>query len=187
MTALPLLTLSDAENLISMMLNPDPNTRANIASVLSHPWLATPIQRRRKHAITTPPQLKLSGISDCDCTCHNTEVKHHRDSVITKHCDDCEEIVANGYSRPIPQLTHTTSTTSSGYGSEFGSQYLTVESPICLKPRFRNFLNVEERRYSLPRKSQSKLPSGRNSVPSQSPVAVTTYVTLDDDDGTVYI
>lgn len=171
------------------MLNPDSESRADIYSVLTHPWLATPTLRRRRLGNIVTPQLKLVGISDCDCTCHKMELKAHRDSVITKHCEDCEDVVANSFDRQIPQLTRSTgSTASSGYGSEFGSQYLTVESPVCLKPRLRNFLEIDERRCSVPRKSQSKHHSGRNSVPAPSPVAMTTYTTLDDkDNGTVYI
>ncbi len=179
------------------MLNPSTNSRYNINQVLDHPWLATPSQRRRKLGIclTTPPQLKITGVCDCDCSCHKNEPHTHRDSVITKHCEDCEEIISNTLdfkNRQIPQLSRNSSTTSSGYGSEFGSQYLPIESPVCMRPRFRPLLDIDERRYSLPRKSKISTPNSRNSVPSHPLVATPAYSTtttcgLEEDDGTVFI
>ena len=177
------------------MLCPCTEARYNINQVLNHPWLATPSQRRRKLGVclVAPPQLKVTGVCDCDCTCHKNEPHTHRDSVITKHCSDCEEIIANSLDlnkRQIPQLSRNSSTTSSGYGSEFGSQYLPIES---LKPRFRPLLDIEERRYSLPRKGKVSTHNSRNSVPSHPLVATPAYSTTttcgleEEDDGTVFI
>ena len=183
------------------MLDPNTHTRYTIQDVLSHSWLAaaTKLQRKRKIGISQTSQtdsLKfVLEFSDCDCTCHRNEPHSHRDSVITKHCQDCEDEQTNNLDiteKTIPQLTHSCSSTSSGYGSEFGSQYLPTESPICLKPRFPG---VEEvRRNSLPRKSIVSVPHGRNSVPSNAFEEKPKYSTTctctaqeEDDDETFFI
>ena len=188
-----LLCPIDVRDLISNMLNPNSFSRITIDQVLNHPWLVGKTERRRKTPIVhPPPELKIDGLCDCNCSCHNGETLDRRDSVFTKHCADCELIVANDYDlsdRQLPDFSRCSSTTSSGYGSDFGSQYLPVESPVCVKP-FNKFLMVEERRNSIPRKNKLSTPHGRNSVPTNSPGSKLVYSSecgAISDDGTVSI
>lgn len=180
----------EAKDLLSKMLDPRSFSRYTIDQVLGHPWLVGKTERKRKTAILTPPELKIDSVSDCNCSCHNAELLEHRDSVITKHCSDCELIVAND-NKQSQEFSRCSSTTSSGYGSEFGSQYLPVESPVCARPQFSKLLNVEERRYSLPRKNKLSIPHGRNSVPMEPPqlpkAVYASECCSDDNDGTVLI
>ena len=193
MTAVSWSSPTEVGDLVSKMLNPNAFARYTIDQVLSHPWLAGKAQRRRKTAIVTPPELKIEGLCDCNCSCHKHETSEHRDSVFTKHCGDCELITANDYdlsNRQLPDCSRCSSTTSSGYGSEFGSQYLPVESPVCVKP-FRKFLQVEERRNSLPKKNKLSISNnhGRSSVPANSAPSKLVYSSDGgiEEDGTVFI
>lgn len=195
------MTLAAVKDLISNMLDPNTYTRYTIQDVLSHPWLSmvTKRQRKRKIGLSQTSQAYTSKLvlefSDCDCSCHRNEPHTHRDSVITKHCNDGDDVQSNDLDiieKRTPQLSRNSSAASSGYGSEFGSQYLPVESPVCLKPRF---LGVEEvRRNSVPRKSAVSVPHGRNSVPSNAVEEKPRYSTTctcsaqdDDDDETYFI
>ena len=171
-----------AKDLISRMLDPNPSSRATIQEVLAHPWMkmTTSVKRQRKVNICYSKDnaenitKALVDFNRCDCSCHDEDVRaNRRDSVITKHCPDCDDVIANDQQ----YLLRTVSTNSSGYGSEFGSQ-LDLDTPgILLQPGFYNRFMI--RRNSTPKQSSSKPPLAhkqRNSIPS-----TTTKVYKDED------
>ena len=171
-----------AKDLISRMLDPNPSSRATIQEILAHPWMkmTTSVKRQRKVNICYSKDnaenitKALVDFNRCDCSCHDEDVRaNRRDSVITKHCPDCDDVIANDQQ----YLLRTVSTNSSGYGSEFGSQ-LDLDTPgILLQPGFYNRFMI--RRNSTPKQSSSKPPLAhkqRNSIPS-----TTTKVYKDED------
>lgn len=179
------------------MLDPNPNTRHTIQEVLGHKWLSgtDKSQRKRKVGVYQSPEIKIPQLVlefDCDCSCHSSEPHSHRDSVITKHCPDCEDIVSSPVEEPI--LYRNLSSSSSGYGSEIGSQLLPTCSSTTVKPQ-QLLGNQTARRNSLPRKSNVSIPRGRNSIPSSEFVERPAYSTTctcsvedsDDDDETFFI
>lgn len=119
------------------MLDPNSLTRATVQEILAHPWLqtsktptVTPTStlstRTRKanviYSISEALEIRdalIESTCECTCSCHRTSGER-KDSVITKHCADCDEILANG-----PAKMHGISRNSSGYGSECGSMLFT--------------------------------------------------------------
>lgn len=164
-------------DLISRMLDPNSTSRATIQEILAHPWMKTPTastttKRQRKLNVCYSKDYAenitqtLININRCDCACHEEDARNdRRDSVITKHCPDCDDIVANDL-QSNQFLMRSGSSASSGYGSEFGSQ-LDLDTPGMLLPRLHN--RFVERRNSTPKQSVSKSPfphKHRNSIPS---------------------
>ncbi len=157
-----------ARDLISRMLDPNSETRATVREILAHPWL-----QARRTSLVTPTsaagtktrksnvrysssealQIRNTLIKincDCDCSCHHT-LKHRRDSAFTKHCSDCEEILANDLAK-----THGLSRNSSGYGSENGSMLFTPR--VSLVDCDTLTIDTERRSSHLHRSSFSKSP-----------------------------
>ena len=154
------------------MLNPNPNTRYTLKEILAHPWMAdlhksvlTQKSRRRYgvcYKSSENIRSALLAMNECDCSCHRVDLmKHGRDSVITKHCMDCDEFQANDPEIMMRRQVRMSrnSSMSSGYGSEFGSQmhlptaHSPDESPVNLlgselSPILRN-------KISTPRKSSA--------------------------------
>ena len=164
-----------ARDLISRMLDPNSSSRATIQEILAHPWMkmTTTAKRQRKVNVCYSKDnaenitQTLIDHNRCDCSCHDEDVRaNRRDSVITKHCPDCDDIIAND-PHQHQYLLRTVSTNSSGYGSEFGSQ-LDLDTPgILLQSNFYNRFML--RRNSTPKQSSSKPPLAhkhRNSIPS---------------------
>ena len=161
------------------MLDPNSTSRATIQEILAHPWMktptaTTPTKRQRKMNIYYTKNYAenvtqtLINMNRCDCSCHEEDERNgRRDSVITKHCPDCDDIVANDL-QSHQFLMRSGSSASSGYGSEFGSQlHLDLDTPGMPLPRFHN--QSVERRNSTPKQSVSKPPfphKHRNSIPS---------------------
>ena len=133
------------------MLDPNSATRATIKEILAHPWMTvsktshSPARRQRKtnmcysRSEANDITRKLIGLHECECSCHSENIeKYHRDSVITKHCSDCDDIVANDESENLHQMNRSTSNCSSGYGSESGSTLFTPRvSQVSLTDPFR--------------------------------------------------
>ena len=158
------------------MLDPCASQRISVNEILAHPWLsnvaATPTLRKRRNGVChfTPDTVRQSllDINNCDCPCHKSEIQRRsRDSVVTKHCEDCDDFIANDpgvMQRRQVRLSRNSSICSSGYGSEFGSQYLTPVTPRASQNMaVKGFLDV--RRSSIPRKSSTCMHQ-RCSVPT---------------------
>lgn len=156
------------------MLNPNAETRYTLDEVLAHPWLAEPSvatsgkTRRRRFGVSykSPDTVRhvLLKHNECNCSCHREDYskqqQHGRDSVITRHCDDCADVQANDPEVMLRRqvLMSRDSSVSSGYGSEVGSQYLGTPSPLGDSAHLLGFelLAAEGgRRCSLPRKSSA--------------------------------
>lgn len=177
----PVLSHSTAvKHLISQMLDPCATTRITVQEILSHPWMintTTPLQRKRRNGVChfSPETIRQSllEINDCNCPCHKIDsARRCRDSVITKHCEDCEDFIANDPAvmhRRQVRLSRNSSICSSGYGSEFGSQYLNPVTPRASQNGVRGFLDVSSgiHRSSIPRKSSATM-HHRCSVPTST-------------------
>lgn len=173
-----------ARDLISRMLNPNPINRYTLTDILAHPWMAaspkkpaTPstLPRRRVgmcYGDSNSIRNMLIELNECNCPCHKEELKihGHRDSVITKHCQDCSEVQANDPEVILTRqvLLSRNSSISSGYGSEMGSQYLQTPSPVSSDERQRMLgfgggvvYPTIGGRLSVPRKSSGTGVSGR--------------------------
>lgn len=147
------------------MLNPNPEARCTLQDVFVHPWMAelnkptTPNKKRRtgiSYKSSDTIRNMLMKLNECECSCHADDVaKHGRDSVITRHCDDCSDVQANDPKVMMRRqvLMSRNSSVSSGYGSEMGSQYL---GPPLLNDQ-QNMLGFEisKGRCSVPRKSSA--------------------------------
>ena len=162
------------------MLDPCGSTRITIQEILSHPWVinaaATPTLRKRRNGVchfsADMIRQSLLEINSCNCPCHKADsAQRLRDSVITKHCEDCDDFQANDPAvmhRRQVRLSRNSSICSSGYGSEFGSQYLTPMTPRASQNgALKNFLDVRTglHRSSIPRKSSASM-YHRCSVPT---------------------
>lgn len=102
----------------------------------------------------------LLSFNQCSCSCHKEEASNStsRDSVVSRHCVDCDDIRANDpviMMRRQEMLSRNNSTVSSGYGSEHGgSQYLPTSSPDDNLLGF-DLYPILGRRSSVPRKSSA--------------------------------
>lgn len=156
------------KHLISRMLDPCATTRITVQEILSHPWMmntTTHSLRKRRNGIChfSPENIRQSllDINNCDCPCHKLDSdRRSRDSVITKHCEDCDDFMANDPAvmhRRQVRLSRNSSICSSGYGSEFGSQYLNSVTPRASQNGLRGFLDISTaiHRSSIPRKSSA--------------------------------
>ena len=148
------------------MLNPDPTKRYTIQDILAHQWMhsrSTQKGTKRRNGVCYRSSENIRNtllmMNECDCSCHRVELlKHGRDSVITKHCPDCDEFQANDpevmMRRQIRMSRN--SSVSSGYGSEFGSQMClptqTPEEPP-MNILDSDFSAILRHKSSVPRKS----------------------------------
>lgn len=162
------------------MLDPDVDTRYTIDQVLSHPWLATRSRGciKRRHGVCYKSgDAVLVSLNQCDCSCHKTDSNQasSRDSVISRHCADCDDVLANDPEVMMQRqilLSRNSSNVSSGYGSELGgSQYLPSPSPE------ENLLGYDRcpilgRRSSVPRKSSASSASTVKAKPRQKRCSV---------------
>lgn len=168
------------------MLNPDPNARYTLNDILAHPWMTSlrssksqqPKSRRRYgvcYKSTENICSALLALNECDCSCHRIDIlKHGRDSVITKHCADCDDFQANDPEIMMRRQVRMSrnSSMSSGYGSEFGSQ---LHLPAVHSPEEppMNLLGLEfspilRHRSSVPRKSSASTVSNSTLVSKSS-------------------
>lgn len=180
--SLPLFSTA-VKHLISRMLDPCATTRITVQEILAHQWMLngspTPSSiRRRRNGVChfSPDNIRRSlfEINDCNCSCHKSDAspRRSRDSVITRHCEDCEDLVANDPAvmhRRQVRLSRNSSICSSGYGSEFGSQYLTPMTPRASQTAVKAFLDTHStiHRSSIPRKSSASM-YHRCSVPTNT-------------------
>lgn len=191
------------------MLNPNPSTRCTLKEILSHPWLAdlqksVAVHKRRRNGVCYKSSENirntLLAMNECDCSCHRVALlKHGRDSVITKHCEDCDEFMANDpeiMMRRQVRLSRNSSV-SSGYGSEFGSQmhlpttsaHTPDEPPMNLLGS--NLSPILRNKTSAPRKSSASSASSASTCTLMSKVSqrcsVPTILREIEDDDIVFV
>lgn len=198
----PLSSCAAVRDLISRMLNPDALTRYTMQDILHHPWLATAIQRspqvdkhvKRRRGVcyksSDTIRYALLKMNCCDCSCHKSgDSSNTRDSVVSRHCTDCSDVLANDplvMQRRKVRLSRNSSI-SSGYGSEIGSQYLQTPSPDEPQVLGLDFYPILGRRSSVPRKSSASSASTVHAKSSFQRCSVPTrptreYATGEDED-----
>ena len=155
--------------------------------VLSHPWLTARsgnngkyIKRRNGVCYKSADAIRyaLVSLNQCDCSCHKADSKcTSRDSVISRHCADCDDVQANDTEvmmRRQIKLSRNSSSVSSGYGSELGgSQYLRTPSPNENQQLLGcDLCPILGRRSSVPRKSSASSASTVKAKTSQKRCSV---------------
>ena len=188
-----------AKDLISQMLDPNPATRITIDDILVHPWMTelskkpSPLnsKKQRRQAVcyenTEYIHRALEELNKCDCSCHRSSSSSSSPSFMSRHCEDCNDVVANNpeiMQRRANRLSRNSSI-SSGYGSEMGSQYLQTPSPRGSQVNIlgMHLLSPEVRRHSMPRKSSAGTIRSNSTVTSQHrcSVPVKTPLVLSED------
>lgn len=188
-----------ARDLISRMITVDQETRYTMKEVLLHPWVSANTTRKNSSTLSSKFSTRRNGVcyqsadairyallklNQCDCGCHksdsttsindNHDSSHDnsRDSVVSRHCLDCDDIQANDPDAMLRRQVRLSrnSSRSSGYGSEAGSQ--TLPTPDDEKLLGCKTSQILGRRSSVPRKSSvgtvhTRSSHQRCSVPSR--------------------
>lgn len=131
-------------------------------------------------------RYSLLTLNQCSCSCHNEDASNSttRDSVISRHCVDCDDVRANDPAimmRRQEMLCRNNSSVSSGYGSEHGgSQYLPTSPPDDNFLGF-NLNPILGHRSSVPRKSSTGTIRARSSHQRCSVPVLREYASDDDE------
>ena len=155
------------QDLISRLLDPTATSRITTEEILAHKWLAqaeqkTTTSKSRRNGVALNSMEshnlmdKILELNECFCPCHNSvESNQHRDSVISQHCPDCDDVVANDseiLAKRAWMIEKSSSICSSGYGgSEFGSQ-LTLNERYSVTTHPNELSPIASRRSSSPRR-----------------------------------
>ena len=185
------------------MLNPDSSNRYTIQDILAHSWVtgsqkaSSPVSKPsvRRYGVCYEDaeyiRNALVKLNECNCSCHMSEYANgHRDSVISKHCNDCDDVLANDPEIMLRRQIKLSrnSSLSSGYGSELGSQYFQPFNNSQLN--IPGLSSTSYRRSSVPRKSSTSVICNRtiskeNQHRCSVPCKITTALGDCDDDGDI--